>query len=163
MDEIEMNSYSFYIKNFDYIKYSIEEKFVYKMDKIMLVVYYDHDLYKKYLKFRKNEDFIIKLKEKFSTDAKTYNNEEVGVFVICGEITETIDLVIEKAFCRANSLTKEELESIDVIGNNKSNNLFYISILRIIFFDSDGNMNFKFKEFKKAFSNENENDYNSNI
>ena len=158
MEEIEMNSYNFYIKNFPYIKYSIDEKFVNQMDKLMIVIFYDNDLYKKYLTFRKDDDFTRKLKEKFSRDAEVYNNEEDGVFIICGEISETIDLVINKVFSEKNGLNEEELKSINVLGSQKSNSLFYITIAQIKFFDSDGNMHFKFKELQKAFSNENEDD-----
>ena len=149
------NSYDFYVKNFPFIKYLIDEKYIERTDKILLVIFYDHELYKKYLE-KKDDDFMQLLIDKFN-DCETYNNEQYGVFIICGDLRETIDLVINDVFSEKKGLKKNELESIGVINGNKSNHNFYISLLQIYFFDSTGTMNFKFKEIKNEFSNENEN------
>ena len=150
------NSYDFYVKNFPYIKYLIDEKYVERTDKILLIIFYDNELYKKYLEIKK-DDFIQLLIDKFN-DCETYNNEEDGVFIICGDLSETIDLVVNDVFSEKKGLNKKELESIGVLTVNKSSHNFYISLLQIYFFDSTGTMTFKFKELKNEFLIEDEND-----
>ena len=152
MEEKDINSYTFYCKNFLYIKNIINEKYINQLDKVMLIVFYDNDLYKQYLKLRKDDDFIIKLKEKFSNDSDFYNNEEEGVFIICGGIEETIDIIINGIFNGENPLNKKELESINILEGKKTNKFFYITMIQILFFKTEGNMSFHFKELQNKYS-----------
>ena len=133
MEEKDINSCTFYCKNFLYIKNIINEKYINQLDKVMLIVFYDNDLYKQYLKLRKDDDFIIKLKEKFSNDSDFYNNEEEGVFIICGGIEETIDIIINGIFNGENPLNKKELESINILEGKKTNKFFYITMINIAY------------------------------
>ena len=159
MDEgIEMNSYNFNVRSFDNIRYSIDAQFLYQIDNIMIVIDYDNDLYRKHLKNWKQEEFAEKLKKNFCGDAKTYINEELGIFIICGDIEYPIHLVINEVFRHENGLTDEELISIGIFPVFKSDSLFYITMLQIKFFVSTEEMVSKFEELKKAFSEKNIND-----
>ena len=160
MGDIEMNSYDFYVKNFPYIKYSIEKKYKEQTNNIMLIIFYDCLLYKKYINIQKDYDFIKYFQEKFSEteycgECKHYNSEEYGVFIICGNLEETVDIVINNIF--GKDLDKNQLESIGIIEGMKDNSNFYISLLQINFFDSEGAMNFKFNELIREYSNEQNN------
>ena len=62
-EENEMNSYNFNVASFDSIKYMIEEQFIYQIDNLMIVIFYDNELYGKYLKLREREKFTEKLKK----------------------------------------------------------------------------------------------------
>ena len=157
-EERETNSYNFNVKSFDSIKYMIEETFMYQTENIMIVIFYDNELYGKYLKLRKQEKFIEKFKKKFSGEVKTYINEKQGIFAICGEIVDDIHSVINEIFPQENGLTEKELESIGVIPLFKSDSLFYISLLQIKFFDSTGEMAWNFKDFVEDYSDENMNE-----
>ena len=159
MGDIEMNSYDFYVKNFPYIKYSIEKKYKLQTNNILLVIFYDNLLYKKYLSIKKECDFIKFLLNKFSEtenigECKHFNNEDYGVFIICGNLDQTIDIVINDIFGENNNLDKKQLESIGILDGMKDNSDFYITLLQINFFDSEGAMNFKFNELIRDYSNE---------
>ena len=157
-EENEMNSYNFNVANFDSIKYMIEEQFIYQIDNVMIVIFYDNELYGKYLKLREQEKFTEKLKKKFSSDSKTYINENLGIFAICGEIADPIHLVVNEIFPQEKGLTEEELKSIGVVPLFKSASLFYITILQIKFFASRGEMVSEFKDLIEAYSDENMNE-----
>ena len=150
-----MNSYDFYAKNFPYIKYSIEDKYKNQTDLIMFVIFYDNELYCKYKEIHKNDDFMELLKEKF-IGFQVYNNEEMGVFIICGDLVETVDLVINDVFSEKKGLSQKEMESIGIYNGKKTNQSFYISLVQINFFDSTGSMSFKFRDIKNDFSNDDE-------
>ena len=55
-------------------------------------------------------------------------------------------------------MNEDELKSIGVVLLFKSDNLFYITLLQNKFFDTAGEMVSKFKDIKKAYSDENIND-----
>ena len=148
-----LKSYEFYVKNFPYIKYSIEENLIKKNNNILLVIFYDVTLYKKYLEFNKDNDFKKLLEDKFM-DNNIYNNENEGVFVICGDLNDTIDLVINNVFVEKRDLNKEILNSIGIDAAMKNNHCFYVSLLKIIFCDSKGEMTFKFNEIQNQFSDD---------
>ena len=154
-----MNSYDFYVKNFPYINYSIEKKYKLQTNNILLVIFYDNLLYKKYLSIKKDCDFIKFLLNKFSEtenigECNHFNNEDYGVFIICGNLDQTIDIVINDIFGKKNNLDKKQLESIGILDGMKDNSDFYITLLQINFFDSEGAMNFKFNELIRDYSNE---------
>ena len=64
---------------------------------------------------------------------------------------------IEKydVFGEKRNLNEKELNSIDVIKGNKTDNTFYISLLKIYFFNTKGSMHFKYKDIISQYSNEN--------
>ena len=103
------------------------------MENILIVIFYDNDLYHKYLKLREQEEFTEKLK-KFLGDVKSYNNKEFGILVICSDIAYPIHLIINEVFPEKNGLAEKVLESIGMVPLAKKNNSFYISTLQITFF-----------------------------
>ena len=123
----------------------------------MIVVYYNNDIYSKHIKSTKQENFTELLKEKFIGDVKTCINEQLGFFVICGDIEYPVHFIINEVFPIEKGLTDEELKSIGVVPIFKSDSLFYINMVRVKFFDSTDDMISKFKEFEKIYSVENMN------
>ena len=101
--EEEINSYEFYVKNFPFIKTMIDEKYLQHTQHILLVIFYDNMLYKKYIQFKGENNFKLLIQNKF-TDIELYDNEEYGVFVIGGDLINTIDLVINDIFIENRSL-----------------------------------------------------------
>ena len=87
-------------------------------------------------------------------DVNAFNSEEYGVFMISGDILHRIDLIINNIFNEKGKLNKEELELLEVDKVMKNDFCFYISMIKIIFFDSKGSMSFKFNEIKSNYSNE---------
>ena len=153
MAEEEINSYDFYVKNFSYIKYMIDEKYINHDKNILLIIFYDNDLYKKYLNLRKENDFM-KLIQNYFNDVEIYNNEEYGVFMIQGDITVSIDLIINNIFGESRSLEEEELKNLEIDYIMKNKYCFYVSLIKIYFFNDKGKMIFKFNEIKSNYSNE---------
>ena len=153
MAEEEINSYDFYVKNFSYIKYMIDEKYINHDKNILLIIFYDNDLYKKYLNLRKENDFI-KLIQNYFNDVETYNNEEYGVFMIQGDTTVSIDLIINNIFGESRSLEEEEIKNLEIDYIMKNKYCFYVSLIKIYFFNDKGKMVFKFNEIKSNYSNE---------
>ena len=153
MADEEINSYDFYVKNFSYIKYMIDEKYINHDKNILLIIFYDNDLYKKYLNLRKENDFI-KLIQNYFNDVEIYNNEEYGVFMIQGDITVSIDLIINNIFGESRSLEEEELKNLEIDYIMKNKYCFYVSLIKIYFFNDKGKMIFKFNEMKSNYSNE---------
>ena len=153
MAEEEINSYDFYVKNFSYIKYMLDEKYINHDKNILLIIFYDNDLYKKYLNLRKENDFI-KLIQNYFNDVETYNNEEYGVFMIQGDTTVSIDLIINNIFGESRSLEEEEIKNLEIDYIMKNKYCFYVSLIKIYFFNDKGKMVFKFNEIKSNYSNE---------
>ena len=153
MAEEEINSYDFYVKNFSYIKYMLDEKYINHDKNILLIIFYDNDLYKKYLNLRKENDFT-KLIQNYFNDVEIYNNEEYGVFMIQGDITVSIDLIINNIFGESRSLEEEELKNLKIEYIMKNKYCFYVSLIKIYFFNDKGKMIFKFNEIKSNYSNE---------
>ena len=153
MAEEEINSYDFYVKNFSYIKYMLDEKYINHDKNILLIIFYDNDLYKKYLNLRKENDFT-KLIQNYFNDVEIYNNEEYGVFMIQGDITVSIDLIINNIFSESRSLEEEELKNLEIDYIMKNKYCFYVSLIKIYFFNDKGKMIFKFNEIKSNYSNE---------
>ena len=153
MADEEINSYDFYVKNFSYIKYMIDEKYINHDKNILLIIFYDNDLYKKYLNLRKENDFI-KLIQNYFNDVEIYNNEEYGVFMIQGDITVSIDLIINNIFGESRSLEEEEMKNLEIDYIMKNKFCFYLSLIKIYFFNDKGKMIFKFNEIKSNYSNE---------
>ena len=153
MAEEEINSYDFYVKNFSYIKYMLDEKYINHDKNILLIIFYDNNLYKKYLNLRKENDFI-KLIQNYFNDVEIYNNEEYGVFMIQGDITVSIDLIINNIFGESRSLEEEELKNLEIDYIMKNKYCFYVSLIKIYFFNDKGKMIFKFNEIKSNYSNE---------
>ena len=153
MAEEEINSYDFYVKNFSYIKYMLDEKYINHDKNILLIIFYDNDLYKKYLNFRKENDFT-KLIQNYFNDVEIYNNEEYGVFMIQGDTTVSIDLIINNIFGESRSLEEEELKNLEIDYIMKNKYCFYVSLIKIYFFNDKGKMIFKFNEIKSNYSNE---------
>ena len=153
MADEEINSYDFYVKNFSYIKYMIDEKYINHDKNILLIIFYDNDLYKKYLNLRKENDFT-KLIQNYFNDVEIYNNEEYGVFMIQGDITVSIDLIINNIFGESRSLEEEELKNLEIDYIMKNKYCFYVSLIKIYFFNDKGKMIFKFNEIKSNYSNE---------
>ena len=156
-----MNSYDFYVKNFPYIRYIIEKKYINQTFNILLVIFYDYNLYEKYLSIQKDRDFIKYFQKKFAEtehcgEYKHFNNKDYGVFIICGNLDESIDIVINDIFGEKSKINKKELESIGVVDTMKTDSNFYISLIQINFFDSEGAMNFKFNELIREYSDEKE-------
>ena len=149
----EINSYEFYVKNFPNIKFMLDEKHLNQDKNIILIIFYDNDLYQNYLNLKKENDFIKLLKLNF-IDVNAFNSEEYGVFMISGDILHRIDLIINNIFNEKGKLNKEELELLEVDKVMKNDFCFYISMIKIIFFDSKGIMSFKFNEIKSNYSNE---------
>ena len=146
-----LKAYEFYVKNFPYIKYSIEKTLINKTDNILLIIFYDVPLYKKYLEMKNDNDFKVLLGGKFF-DNEIYNNEDEGVYIIYGDICETIDLVINNVFGKNRKLDQKELKNIGIDNEMKNSHNFYVSLIKIIFCDSKGEMVFKFNEIKKQFT-----------
>ena len=153
MAEEEINSYDFYVKNFSYIKYMLDEKYINHDKNILLIIFYDNDLYKKYLNLRKENDFT-KLIQNYFNDVEIYNNEEYGVFMIQGDITVSIDLIINNIFGESRSLEEEELKNLEIDYIMKNKYCFYVSLIKIYFFNDKGKMIFKFNEIRSNYSNE---------
>ena len=153
MAEEEINSYDFYVKNFSYIKYMLDEKYINHDKNILLIIFYDNDLYKKYLNLRKENDFT-KLIQNYFNDVEIYNNEEYGVFMIQGDTTVSIDLIINNIFGESRSLEEEELKNLEIDYIMKNKYCFYVSLIKIYFFNDKGKMIFKFNEIKSNYSNE---------
>ena len=150
MVEKEINSYDYYVKNFPFIKFMLDKECLKHTNKILIVIFYDHSLYKKYLSIKKDCDFVKLIQDEFM-EYEHYINEDDGVFIICGNLARSIDLVINNVFGEKRKLTTKELESIDVINGNKTNNNFYVSLLQIYFFESKADMSFKFNEIKNQY------------
>ena len=153
MADEEINSYDFYVKNFSYIKYMLDEKYINHDKNILLIIFYDNNLYKKYLNLRKENDFI-KLIQNYFNDVEIYNNEEYGVFMIQGDITVSIDLIINNIFGESRSLEEEEMKNLEIDYIMKNKYCFYVSLIKIYFFNDKGKMIFKFNEIKSNYSNE---------
>ena len=153
MADEEINSYDFYVKNFSYIKYMLDEKYINHDKNILLIIFYDNDLYKKYLNLRKENDFT-KLIQNYFNDVEIYNNEEYGVFMIQGDITVSIDLIINNIFGESRSLEEEEMKNLEIDYIMKNKYCFYVSLIKIYFFNDKGKMIFKFNEIKSNYSNE---------
>ena len=147
----EINSYEFYVKNFPNIKFMLDEKYLNQDKNIILIIFYDTDLYQKYISLKKEDDFIKLLKFNF-IDANVFNSEEYGVFMISGDIMHRIDLIINETFNEKRGLNNGELDLLGVDKVMKNDFCFYITIIKIIFFDSKGSMSFKFNEIKNNFS-----------
>ena len=148
----EINSYEFYVKNFPNIKFMLDEKHLNQDKNIILIIFYDNDLYQNYLNLKKENDFIKLLKLNF-IDVNAFNSEEYGVFMISGDILHRIDLIINNIFNEKGKLNKEELELLEVDKVMKNDFCFYISMIKIIFLDSKGSMSFKFNEISSNYSN----------
>ena len=151
-DEV-INSYEFYVKNFPYIKFMIDERYINHDKNILLVIFYDNDLFQKYLNLRKSNNFMNLIQNYFN-DAEIYNNEENGVFMIQGDLINSIDFVINDIFGEKRGLTEKEVRDIEVDDVKKNNHCFYISMIKIFFFDDKGKSIFKFNEIKRNFSEE---------
>ena len=149
----EINSYEFYVKNFPNIKFMLDEKHLNQDKNIILIIFYDNDLYQKYFNLKREHDFKKLLKYNF-IDAVDFNSDEYGVYMISGDIKHGIDLIINEVFNEKRKLNKEELELLEVDKVMKNDFCFYISMIKIIFFDSKGSMSFKFNEIKSNYSNE---------
>ena len=154
MVEEEINSYDFYVKNFPYIKFMLDEKHINQDKNILLIIFYDNDLYKKYLNYKKNNDFI-KLIQNYFKDFEIYNNEEDGIFLIKGDIFISIDLIINNIFREDGCLTDKELDNLGIESIMKNDYCFYISLIKMYFYDTKGKMNFKFNSIKSNYSIEN--------
>ena len=153
MAEEEINSYDFYVKNFSYIKYMLDEKYINHDKNILLIIFYDNDLYKKYLFYKKENDFI-KLIQNYFLDVEIYNNEEYGIFMIKGDIFEPIYLIIKNIFNEDNYLDDKKLDNLGIEKIMKNNYCFFISLIKIYFCDTKGKMNFIFNAIKSNYSNE---------
>ena len=148
----EINSYEFYVKNFPNIKFMLDEKHLNQDKNIILIIFYDNDLYQKYFNLKREHDFKKLLKYNF-IDAVDFNSDEYGVYMISGDIKHGIDLIINEVFNEKRKLNKEELELLEVDKVMKNDFCFYISMIKIIFFDSKGSMSFKFNEISSNYSN----------
>ena len=131
----------------------LDEKYINHDKNILLIIFYDNDLYKKYLNLRKENDFT-KLIQNYFNDVEIYNNEEYGVFMIQGDITVSIDLIINNIFGESRSLEEEELKNLEIDYIMKNKYCFYVSLIKIYFFNDKGKMIFKFNEIKSNYSNE---------
>ena len=149
----EINSYEFYVKNFPFIKFMIDEKYIKHDKNILLIIFYDNNLYQKYLNLRKENDFI-KLIQNYFIDAEIYNSEEYGVFMIQGDIIVSIDLIINNIFGENRTLTEKEAKKLEIDSVMKNRYCFYITLIKIYFFQDKGKMIFKFNEIKSKYSKE---------
>ena len=150
MANSEINSYEFYVKSFPFIKCMIDEKYIYHTHNVLLIIFYDVELYKKYISKRKANDFIELIKQKF-LDYQIYNNEEYGVFIIGGDLLYSIDLIVKNVFIHEKNLEKDELVDLGIEEIAKSNSCFYITMIKVYFFDTKGTMSFKFNEIKNNY------------
>ena len=146
----ELNSYEFYVKNFPYIKYSIDGKYINQDMNVLLIIFYDNDLYQKYLEIKKENDFIKLFKYSFS-DYEIYNNEQYGVFLIKGNLLHPIDFIINDIFGEKRKLNSEELEILNIDKVMKNDYCFYVTMLKMYFFETKGMMDFKFKQIKNNY------------
>ena len=146
----ELNSYEFYVKNFPYIKYSIDGKYINQDMNVLLIIFYDNDLYQKYLEIKKENDFIKLFKYSFS-DYEIYNSEQYGVFIIKGNLLHPIDFIINDIFGEKRKLNNEELELLNIDKIMKNDYCFYITMLKMYFFETKGMMDFKFKQIKNNY------------
>ena len=115
------------------------------------MIFYDNFLYEKYKNIKNDFDFINLLKTNF-IESKEYNNENIGVFIICGNLRQTIDFVINEICVKGRELTKKELDSIGIKNGMKSNSNFYVNLIQIIFFESQGTMLSKFNQLENDFN-----------
>ena len=153
MVDEEINSYDFYTKSFPYIKLMIDEKYINHKNNILLIIFYDNELYQKYLNLRKDNNFMKFLQNKFN-NAEIYNNEEYGVFMIQGDLTKNIHSIINDIFGEERELTEQELKNINIDFVKKNEFCFYITMIKIYFFEDKGKLIFKFNEIKSSYSNE---------
>ena len=153
MVDEEINSYDFYTKSFPYIKLMIDEKYINHKNNILLIIFYDNELFQKYLNLRKDNNFMKFLQNKFN-NAEIYNNEEYGVFMIQGDLTKNIHSIINDIFGEERELTEQELKNINIDFVKKNEFCFYITMIKIYFFEDKGKLIFKFNEIKSSFSNE---------
>ena len=153
MVDEEINSYDFYTKSFPYIKLMIDEKYINHNNNILLIIFYDNELFQKYLNLRKDNNFMKFLQNKFN-NAEIYNNEEYGVFMIQGDLTKNIHSIINDIFGEERELTEQELKNINIDFVKKNEFCFYITMIKIYFFEDKGKLIFKFNEIKSSYSNE---------
>ena len=150
----ELISFDFYVKNFPFIKHLIDEKYLTNKSNVMIIIFYDYSLYLKYIKKKKDCNFMELIENNFN-EKQNFNSKEDGVYIICGDLSQTIDEIINDVFGEKRNLNEKELNSIGVIKGNKANNTFYISLLKIYFFNTKGSMHFKYKDIISQYSNEN--------
>ena len=74
--------------------------------------------------------------------------------MIQGDITVSIDLIINNIFGESRSLEEEELKNLEIDYIMKNKYCFYVSLIKIYFFNDKGKMIFKFNEIKSNYSNE---------
>ena len=153
MVDEEINSYDFYTKSFPYIKLMIDEKYINHKNNILLIIFYDHELFQKYLNLRKDNNFMKFLQNKFN-NAEIYNNEEYGDFMIQGDLTKNIHSIINDIFGEERELTEQELKNINIDFVKKNEFCFYITMIKIYFFEDKGKLIVKFNEIKTSYSNE---------
>ena len=153
MVDEEINSYDFYTKSFPYIKLMIDEKYINHKNNILLIIFYDNELFQKYLNLRKDNNFMKFLQNKFN-NAEIYNNEEYGVFMIQGDLTKNIHSITNDIFGEERELTEQELKNINIDFVKKNEFCFYITMIKIYFFEDKGKLIFKFNEIKSSYSNE---------
>ena len=121
----ELISFDFYVKNFPFIKYLIDEKYLTNKSYVMIIIFYDYSLYLKYIKKKKDCNFMELIENNFN-EKQNFNSKEDGVYIICGDLSQTIDEIINDVFGEKRNLNEKELNSIGVIKGNKANNTFYI-------------------------------------
>ena len=146
----ELNSYEFYVKNFPYIKYSIDGKYINQNQNVLLIIFYDNELYQKYLNINKENDFI-KLFELSFSEHEIYNNKKYGVFIIKGNIFHPIDFIINDIFGEKRKLNTKELDHLNIDKIMKNDYCFYITMIKMYFFETKGMMDFKFNQIKNNF------------
>ena len=152
----EIISFDFYVKNFPFIKYLIDQKYLANKSNVMIIIFYDYSLYKQYVQIKRDCDFMKLIEDNYN-EKQYFNSKEFGVFAICGDLSQTIDEIINDVFGEKRSLNEKELNFIEVIKGNKTNNTFYISLMKIFFFNSKGQMIFKYNDIKSNYVNVNQN------
>ena len=145
------NTYDFYIKNFPYIKFLIDNQQLKQTNNLIIIIFYDYNLYKKYIEIKTDKDFMILLKNEFKT-YNDFNDQQNGIYMISGNLYRSVDLVIKNCFLGEGQLTKNELKNINIIDGMKDSKDFYISLLRIQYYETEAQMKNIFENIKKQYS-----------
>ena len=157
IQENPIKTYNIYPKNFEILKFVLDEEYNKYKHNITLIVFFDNEIYEGFMsKFAENYEILDFFKLFTNAFEEIFENvlddREKGVFMICGNLKKNIINTFNEIFGKFDNLSKEQKSNMNLDNNISKPYIYFINLIQIQFCPSRALCVSSFHDLKESFT-----------
>ena len=156
-NENPIKTYNIYPKNFEILKFILDEEYNKYKHNIILIIFFDNEIYQEFMSkfaddYKISDLFKIFINAFEETFEEVFDDREKGIFMISGDLSKNIVNTFNEIFGKFDNLTPEQKSNMNLDNNISKPYIYFINLIQIQFCPSRGLAVKNFNEIKKSFT-----------